>query len=102
MKTHTIVEIQENPDKELFFELPADLLGALDWKEGDHLKFIDNKNGSFHLKKVKYSTIELDFSDDELLRYMTYAHQKGMTFNELVEDSVKDFLIKSDFESECE
>jgi hypothetical protein len=32
---------------------------------------------------------------------MTYAHEKGMTFNELVEDSVKDFLIKADFENEC-
>jgi bifunctional DNA-binding transcriptional regulator/antitoxin component of YhaV-PrlF toxin-antitoxin module len=92
------IEIQDNSDGELFFEIPPELLEDLGWGEGDKVKFIPNENGSFTIKKAKYSTIELDFSDDELLRYMTYAHEKGMTFNELIEDSVKDFLIKSDFE----
>jgi len=45
--------------------------------------------------------IELDFSDDELLRYMTYAHEKGMTFNELAQEAVKEMLDKEDFENEC-
>jgi hypothetical protein len=104
MKVHSIVEILENSGGELCFELHSDLLESIGCKKGDNLKFIDNKNGSFTIKKdlkSKYSTIELDFSDDELLRYMTYAHEKGMTFNELVEESVKDSLIKSDFEKEC-
>jgi bifunctional DNA-binding transcriptional regulator/antitoxin component of YhaV-PrlF toxin-antitoxin module len=94
------IEIQDNSDGELFFEIPPALLEDLGWEEGDKVKFIPNENGSFTIKKAKYSTIELDFSADELLRYMTYAHEKGMTFNELVEDSVKDFLIKADFEND--
>ena len=94
------IEIQDNSDGELFFEIPPALLEDLGWEEGDKVKFIPNENGTFTIKKAKYSTIELDFSDDELLRYMTYAHERGMTFNELVEDSVKDFLIKADFEND--
>ena len=95
------IEIQDNSDGELFFEIPPALLEDLGWEEGDKVKFIPNENGTFTIKKAKYSTIEIDFGDDELLRYMTYAHERGMTFNELVEDCIKDFLIKSDFENEC-
>ena len=98
----TQIEIQENSSGELFFEMPPSLLKCMGWKEGDSVKFTDNKDGSFSIKKVEYSTIELDFSDEELLRYMTYAHEKGMTFNELVEESVKEMLIKSDVDNEKE
>ena len=97
-----LLEVREHPDGDLYFELDQELLTDLNWKAGDSVEFTDNKDGSFSINKVKHSTIELDFSDDELLRYMTYAHEKGMTFNELVVDCIKDFLIKSDFESECE
>lgn len=95
-----LLEVREHPDGDLYFELDQELLRDLNWKAGDSVEFTDNKDGSFSIKKAKYSTIELDFSADELLRYMTYAHEKGMTFNELVEDSVKDFLIKADFEND--
>ncbi len=97
----TQIEIQENSLGELFFEIPPALLEDLGWKEGDKVKFIPNDTGTFTIQKAKYSTIELDFSDEELLKYMTYAHEKGITFNELAEQSVKEMLIKSDFENEC-
>ena len=32
---------------------------------------------------------------------MTYAHEKGMTFNELAQEAVKEMLDKEDFENEC-
>ena len=95
------IEIQENSSGELFFEMPPSLLKYMGWKEGDSIKFTDNKDGSFSIKKAKYSTIELDFSDEELLKYMTYAHEKGMTFNELAQEAVKEMLDKEDFENEC-
>lgn len=97
----TKIELQENSFGELFFEMPPDLLDYLDWEKGDDLKFTDHKNGVITIKNVKHSTIELDFSDEELLKYMTYAHEKGMTFNELAQEAVKEMLNKADFESEC-
>ena len=42
-------------------------------------------DGGFVLTKVKYKTIELDFDDEELLKYMVFAHEQGITFNELCE-----------------
>jgi len=86
------IEIQETSDGELFFEIPPALLEDLGWEEGDEVKFIDNKDGSFKIKKVKYETIELDFDDDELYKYMQLAHEKGMSFNEWVEDSLKEII----------
>jgi bifunctional DNA-binding transcriptional regulator/antitoxin component of YhaV-PrlF toxin-antitoxin module len=95
------LEVKETPDGDLYFNFPKEMLNDLGWKEGDDVKFINNKNGSFTIKKVKYKTIELDFDDDELLKYMNFAHEKGITFNELAEEAVKEMLIKSDFEREC-
>jgi|TARA_B100001094_G_scaffold154857_1_gene149860 bifunctional DNA-binding transcriptional regulator/antitoxin component of YhaV-PrlF toxin-antitoxin module len=88
------IEIQETSDGELFFEIPPALLEDLGWQENDDVKFIDNKDGSFKIKKVKYETIELDFDDEELLKYMKHAHEKGMSFNQWVEDCLKQILEK--------
>ena len=85
----TQIEIKERSDGELFFEIPPSLLEDLGWEEGDDVKFIDNKNGSFTIKKVKYETIELDFDKEELLRYMEFAHEENITFNELCERALK-------------
>jgi hypothetical protein len=40
----------------------------------------------------KYDTrvqIPVDFSDEELLQYMKLAHERDMTFNELVEEALR-------------
>jgi bifunctional DNA-binding transcriptional regulator/antitoxin component of YhaV-PrlF toxin-antitoxin module len=92
MSKITQIEIQDNSDGELFFEIPPALLEDLGWQEGDEVKFIDNKNGSFTIRKVKYETIELDFDDEELLEYMKHAHEKGMSFNEWVQHSLEEIL----------
>jgi antitoxin component of MazEF toxin-antitoxin module len=91
MSKITQIEIQDNSDGELFFEIPPALLEDLGWEEGDEVK-IDNKNGSFNIKKVKYETIELDFDDEELLEYMKHAHEKGMSFNEWVQHSLEEII----------
>ena len=37
---------------ECYVQLPDDLLSQVNWKEGEQLEWIDNKNGSFTLRKV--------------------------------------------------
>ena len=82
------LEIRESVDGELYFRLPDDLLDRLGLEEGDNLKFTP-QNDVFIIKKVKYETIELDFDDEELLKYMQFAHEKNITFNELCEEAIK-------------
>lgn len=87
--------VKETDDGELFFELPDDLLNRLGWKEGDDLKFVDKGDG-FLIKKIKYDNVELEFDDGELLKYMLLAHEMNITFNEFVEQALKNVLNETD------
>lgn len=83
--------VKESFDGELYFRLPDDLMERLGWEVGDELKFIP-QDEAFIIKKVKHETIELDFDEEELLKYMMFAHEQGITFNELCERAVKEKL----------
>ena len=85
------LKLQETEDGDLFFNIPDDVLNRLGWSEGDEIKFVE-RDGGFLLKKVKYESIDLDFNEKDLLKYMTFAHEKNITFNQLCEDAVKNKL----------
>ena len=48
----TELQVKENSDGELYFELPDELMIHLGWEVGDDLKFIEKDNG-YLIKKVK-------------------------------------------------
>lgn len=87
--------LKETADGDLFFTIPDDVLNRLGWKEGDDLKF-EERNGSVLIRKVKYESVELEFNDEELLKYMMVAHELGITFNQLCEDAIKAKLDEID------
>lgn len=89
------VILKETSDGDLFFTIPDEMLDRLGWKEGDDLKFED-RSGSVLIRKVKYESVELEFDDEELLKYMKFAHEKGITFNELCEEAIKAKLDETD------
>lgn len=91
--TH-IIEVKEavTSNGELFIEIPPVVLNKLDWQKGDDVKFATTSAGSIQIRKVKTEAVELDFDDDELFKYMQFAHQKGMSFNELCNEALKDCL----------
>lgn len=82
------VLLKETANGDLFFTIPDEMLDRLGWKEGDDLKF-EERNGSVFIKKVKYANIDLDFDEEELLKYMMLAHEENITFNELCERALK-------------
>jgi hypothetical protein len=45
-------------------------------------------------------SIELDFSDEELLQYMKLAHTKDITFNKFVENALRAAIEKADADDE--
>lgn len=85
------VILKETTDGDLFFTIPDEVLKRLGWKEGDDLKF-DERNGSVLIRKVKYESVELEFDDKELFKYMKFAHEAGITFNQLCEDAIRSRL----------
>lgn len=68
----------------------------------DGVKFVDLETEEDFLDKLtaimnyeEYDTrvsVPLEFSDAELLRYMTLAHERDMTFNEFVEEALRQGL----------
>lgn len=89
------VLLKETADGDLFFTIPDEMLKRLGWEEGDDLKF-EERNGSVLIRKVNYENVQLEFNDKELLKYMSYAHQQNMTFNELCEQAIKAKLDELD------
>ena len=89
------IELKETPEGELFFRIPDDALARLGWEEGDDLKF-EERDGGVLIRKIKYESVELEFDDEELLKYMKFAHESGITFNQLCEDAIKAQLDETD------
>lgn len=85
------LKLQETEYGELFFNIPDDVLERLGWEEGDEIKFIE-QDGGFLLKKAKYESVELDFDEEDLLKYMMFAHERNITFNELCQNAIKEKL----------
>jgi bifunctional DNA-binding transcriptional regulator/antitoxin component of YhaV-PrlF toxin-antitoxin module len=85
------LKLQETDDGELFFSIPDDILDRLGWEEGDEIKFVE-QDGGFLLKKIKYESVSLDIDDEDLLKYMMFAHERNITFNELCQNAIKEKL----------
>jgi len=101
-ESHTIEVLEvEDGSGDTYIEIPPVLLKKLNWKEGDDLKFLPQPNGSILVKKVNLETVELDFDDDELFKYMQRAHELGISFNQFCEQALEDIVKKRDFENEC-
>lgn len=90
MKTNEL-QLKETEDGELFFNIPDDILERLGWEEGNEVKFVE-QDGGFLLKKVKYESVSLDIDDEDLLKYMMFAHERNITFNELCQNAIKEKL----------
>ena len=86
MTTHKL-EVKENKNGEPCIIFPPELLKQLDWGEGDTLRFKE-LGDSIEVRKVNLSTVDLDFTDDELFQYMKAAHERGQTLDEFVEDAI--------------
>ena len=86
------LEVQKSGQDELFVELPPELMKNLGWETGDDLKWEETKDGGFRLKKVKMESVELEFDDDELFKYMQLAHERNQSFNQFVEEALVEVM----------
>ena len=91
-KTYTVDVQKDEQTEDLFIELPSDLMENLGWKTGDDVKWEETDDGGFRLTKAKMETIELDFDDEELFKYMQMAHDRNQSFNEFVADALTEIL----------
>ena len=90
-KTFEVEVKTDSETNESFFEIPPELLKNLGWKTGDYLKWEETDDGVL-LRKVKYETVELELEEEDYVKYLKYAHENNMSFNELAEKAVKEAM----------
>ena len=92
-----------NPEYKKAFDAECDNRDVLDmaWEkdDGTPLKYVDLDVEEDFLEKAyaicndqEYDTrvqVQVEFTDDELLTYMKAAHDRDITFNQLVEEALK-------------
>lgn len=89
------IPIQKDSETdECFFELPDALLKNLGWKVGDDLKWEETETGVL-CRKVKYQTVELELDEEDYVKYLKYAHENNMSFNELAENAVNEAIKRN-------
>jgi hypothetical protein len=91
-----------NPDYRQAHSDEALEKNVLENQAWDDVNYIDLDVDEDFLEKARsivadkdYDTrvqIPVDFSDEELLRYMTLAHERDMTFNQLVEEALRNAI----------
>ncbi len=54
------------------------------------------------MNKEERVEIELDIPQADLVRYLQFAKDRGITFNELVEEAVREKLLEEETQSESE
>lgn len=97
-----------NPKYKVKHELEGVSRGVLGNQAWDDVDYIDlDVDGDF-LEKLEaivagedYDTrvqVEVDFTDDELLTYMKIAHERDITFNQLVEEALRHAIEKHKIE----
>lgn len=57
-KSWTITLEDDPATGDLILPFPDDLLEAAGWREGDTLKWIDNENGSWTLRKINETSTD--------------------------------------------
>jgi hypothetical protein len=95
-----------NPKFKDKHDAESDDRGALGNQAWDDVNYIDLDVEEDMLEKMAaiiagehYDTrvqVPVDFSDDELLQYMKLAHERDMTFNQLVEEALRHAITEFD------
>jgi len=52
----------------------------------------------FGVAETKLETVELELSDEEFARYARFAHDRDITFNRVVENALRDFILQHERE----
>ena len=56
----------------------------------------------FDIEPTRLESVELELSDEEFARYARFAHDQDITFNRVVENALRDFMLQHKREQECE
>lgn len=56
----------------------------------------------FDIEPTRLESVELVLSDEEFAQYARFAHDQDITFNRVVENALRDFILQHERERACE
>lgn len=86
---HWILPVTETT--QLTVTLPQELLDLADIREGDEIE-CEVEDGRLVLRPVRYEELELELSDDNMLKLCLLAHQENLTLNQLVNKILEEIV----------
>jgi AbrB family looped-hinge helix DNA binding protein len=86
-----VVTVDENG----VLTLPNEIVEKFGLHEGDtvHMKALDN--GSIEMTFPKKALVDIDLDDKDLFELMKLAHERDITLNRLIENTLRDVMDKS-------
>lgn len=78
--------------------IPDDIIEELMLREGDTLNWEIQEDGSFKLSLQEKETVELDISDEDLMKLFKLAHKRDITLNQLIEETMRDIVSRENKE----
>jgi hypothetical protein len=95
-----------NPDYQSVYRKEAQERTELENQAWDDVDYVDLEEDDDWFQKAlaikageTYDTrvkVPIDFSDEELLKYMTIAHERDITFNQLIEQVLVEFIEREE------
>ena len=55
----------------------------------------------FGVEDTKLESVEIMLSDEEFAQYARFAHDQDITFNRVVENALRDFMLQHNREQQC-
>jgi hypothetical protein len=55
----------------------------------------------FDIEPTHLESVELELSDEEFARYARFAHNNDITFNRVVENALRDFILQHERQQQC-
>lgn len=77
-------------DEQGVMKLPDEIIEKFNLCSGDTVHFEERGDGCIVMTFPKKIDVEIDLSDDELLILMKMAHEQDITFNQFVEDVLRE------------
>lgn len=80
----------KHEDGDAIIQFPEGILNKLGWKEGDDLRFVPQADGGFLIRKLNMQQVSIDMDEKDIHTLMEIAHERDITFNQLVQQVIEE------------
>jgi len=89
--------IHDHTKQSSTLKIPQHVIDHMKIDPGDQLCVEHDTNGDVLITSVKYETVDIEFDQHDLMKYMLIAHERNITLNQLIEQAIEDKMKQDDY-----